>query len=117
MRDIALIRFLLLAAVIVVAAICVSCGATHREGADDVSAKAIASYREGMAEAMREIRAGDPTIYTFGLNNPGGVDPQTGLRYQRVGGDAADPGMLWHVLGHNDAVKAYRGVPLGPAVP
>src|SRR3982750_2046772 len=82
-----------------------SCAPTRRSETQE--SVTIESYRQGVAEAMQEIRAGKPTIYSFGLNTPPGADRETGLPYKRVGTDVVGSDLLWRVLGHNDAVKSY----------
>jgi hypothetical protein len=104
------------AAALVLAALALSCSATQPSANKDRE-WLIEAYRRGVAEAMREIRAGEPTIYAFGLLTPSGIEPRTGLTYKAVAGDAVDPDTLWRIRGHNDAIRAYNGVPPTASAP
>ena len=105
------------AAVLVLGTLAASCAAPQSDKRDEQVQAVIERYRQGVAEAMREIRAGEPTVYTFGVSGAAGVDPETGLARKPVATDAVDAGTLWRIVGHNDAARAYRGLPFGPPVP
>ena len=104
------------AAALVLSMLSISCTTTH-PGNSAIAAGTFDAYRQGMADALQEIRAGNPTIYTFGLNTPPGVDQKTGYRFKRVGTDVAATELLWRIIGHNDAIRAYGGVPPRPMAP
>jgi hypothetical protein len=93
----------------VLAAAVVSCSADRARCGEETE-RAVGAYGQGVAEAMQEIHAGGPTIYAWGLHPRGGVDPETGLALKFVAGDAVDPGTLWRIRGHNEAVRAYCGL-------
>ena len=94
-----------------------SCAANRQGNSNSDVPRTIAAYRLGVAAAMEEIRAGGATIHTFGYATREGTDPQTQLPYKSVAGDAVPAETYWRVLGHNDTIRAYKGLPLAPLVP
>jgi hypothetical protein len=75
----------------------------------------IEAYRQGIAEAIQDIRNNSPSIYT--TTTPATeLDPETNLPYRPFNGGATAL-QLWRLLGHNDFIRGYVGANLGPPVP
>jgi len=76
---------------------------------------AIDAYRQGVAEAIQELRRNAPTIYTA-IQPETEFDDDTNLPLKSAGGPST-PFQLYRLLGHNDFIRGYIGAPLGPPVP
>jgi hypothetical protein len=73
-------------------------------------------YREGQAEADREVEQGLATIYTFGHRHDfsNNLDRETGLPYWQVGGCVIENGDVGRADGHNARIEehiAAHGLP------
>ena|SRR5690242_17545678 len=101
----------------VLSALGMSCAANRPERPAPDLAQVISAYRRGVADAARELHAGEPSIYGFGKYDAEGVDGETGLPYRSLAGDAVPPDLVWRVMGHNDTIRAYQGLPLGSPIP
>jgi hypothetical protein len=75
----------------------------------------IEAYRQGIAEAITELRNNSPTIYTTTTPSMPN-DPDTNFPYRQFNGPTT-PLQLWRLLGHNDFVRGYVGANLGRPVP
>ena len=75
----------------------------------------VEAYRQGIAEAIQELRSNSPSIYT--TTTPAAtVDPVTNYPYRQFNGPTT-PLQMWRLLGHNDFIRGYVGADLGPPVP
>ena len=102
-------------AAVVISMVCCACAnqkpeETHLDGSAIVEA-----YRQGIAEAIQEIRNNSPSIYTTTTPSTP-VDPDTNYPYRQFQG-ATTPLQMWRLLGHNDFIRGYVGANLGPPVP
>jgi hypothetical protein len=99
---------------VVVSIGCCAC-ASHPKEPQAEGSTIVEAYRQGIAEAIQELRNNAPTIYT--TTTPAmPVDPETNLPYQQFNGPTT-PLQLWRMLGHNDFIRGYFGANLGPPVP
>ena len=68
-----------------------------------------ASYTNGLAqgrmEADQQAKAGNLSIYTFGFVSSPGVDPETHLPTDQVGGCPMTAFDLGRVMGHNERIR------------
>ena len=92
-----------------------SCTASHPSSNQPDGSIIIEAYRQGIAEAIQELRNNSPTIYTTSAPTTE-MDPETNLPYRRFDGPNT-PIQLWRLLGHNDFIRGYIGAQLGPPVP
>ena len=100
---------------LVVAALLCGCANAPPKETQLDGAAIIEAYRQGIGEAIAELRNNSPTIYTTTtLPNP--VDPDTNFPYKQFNGPTT-PLQMWRLLGHNDFVRGYIGANLGPPVP
>ena len=93
-----------------------SCTPAHPPPIQQDPTLVIDAYRQGIADAIAELRNNSPTIYA--LTTPTTeVDPETNLPYHLLQQGPLTTLQLWRLLGHNDFIRGYLGTPLGPPVP
>lgn len=72
-------------------------------------------YREGRAEADRELEQGRATLYIYGHRlSFDNLDRETGLPYNAIAGCVIDSGLVGRADGHDDRIKesiAAHGLP------
>jgi len=103
-------------AAVALAALAHACAAPHAAPQQQIDpTTAIDAYRQGVAEAIQELRQNAPTIYTAVQPNTE-IDADTNLPLKSAGGPT-NPFQLYRLLGHNDFIRGYLGAPLGPPVP
>ena len=92
-----------------------SCTPSHPPANQAEGPVIIEAYRQGIAEAIQEIRNNSPSIYTTTTPTLE-LDPDTNFPYRPFNGGTT-PIQLYRLLGHNDFIRGYVGAPLGPPVP
>ena len=101
-------------AAVVVPLVCCTCANQQQKETLD-GAAIIEAYRQGIGEAIAELRNNAPTIYTT-ATPVATVDPETNYPYRHFDGPTT-PLQMYRLLGHNDFIRGYIGANLGPPVP
>jgi len=102
-------------AAVVVPLVCCACANQPAKETQLDGAAIIEAYRQGIGEAIVELRNNSPTIYTTTTPTVP-TDPETNFPYKQFDGPTT-PLQMWRLLGHNDFVRGYIGANLGPPVP
>ena len=99
---------------VMVPMVCCACAGPPKE-AQLEGPVIIEAYRQGIAEAIQELRNNAPSIYTTTTPTMT-VDPETNCPYRQFSGPTT-PLQMYRLLGHNDFIRGYVGANLGPPVP
>ena len=102
-------------AAVVLPLICGACANQQPKETQLDGAAIVEAYRQGIGEAIAELRNNAPTIYTTTTPTMPN-DPETNFPYRQFNGPTT-PLQMYRLLGHNDFVRGYIGANLGPPVP
>jgi hypothetical protein len=65
-------------------------------------------YKQGVAEAEKELKEGRPTLYLSGLQmSLEHLDKETGLPYRVIAGCVVDDGIVGREQGHDETIREH----------